>query len=146
MAAVYPQRRPVTRAQLECAVVADRAFATQDKQSFVEIASKRTCALFWMVAAAKRWLEEQPDPVTGLGRLEQRALEAIRAGNSAPADIFKAVAACETHPQFWGDTTLWARINGLADRGLVGIEGPAPRLPQWEGQGDLRKFRINKTV
>jgi hypothetical protein len=146
MAAVYPQRRPVTRAQLECAVVADRAFATQDKQSFVEIASKRTCALFWMVAAAKRWLEEQPDPVTGLGRLEQRALEAIRAGNSAPADIFKAVASCETHPQFWGDTTLWARINGLADRGLVGIEGPAPRLPQWEGQGDLRKFRINKTV
>lgn len=142
MASVYPQRRPVTGAQLECAAAADRAFAAQDKQAFVEIAAKRTCALFWMVAAAQRWLEEQPDPVTGLGRLEQLALEAIRDGNSAPADIFKAVASSETHPQFWGDTALWARLNGLADRGLVAIEGPAPRLPQWEGQGDLRTFRL----
>ena len=59
-------------------------------------------------------------------------------------DIFKAVAVADTPPQYWGDITLWAKINALADRDppLVRFEGPLPRLPQWEGAADLKKFRI----
>jgi hypothetical protein len=79
-----------------------------------------------------------------LGRLESLALEAVRAGLEKPGEIFRAVAANDTHPQFWGDTTLWAKINALADREppLVRIKGPAARLPQWPGGAALAEFRI----
>jgi hypothetical protein len=142
MASVFGQRKPVTRAQLDFAVAADSAFALQDMAELKRISERKNAALPWMPAAARRWLEERPDPKTGLGRLERLALEAVRAGNDTPAKLFKSVAAAETHPQYWGDTTLWAKINGLANRGLLKVEGPAPRLPQWEGQGDLKLFKI----
>jgi len=92
----------------------------------------------------RRWLQERPDPATGLGRLEHLAREAIRAGCETPGTVFSSVAAADTPPQFWGDTTLWAKINALADRKppLVRIEGPTERLPQWESTVELNSFRI----
>jgi hypothetical protein len=98
----------------------------------------------WIPAAVTRWLQEQPDPRTGLGRLENLTLEAIHNGCNTPGAIFAAVAKADTPPQFWGDITLWAKINALADRepALVRIDGPTPRLPQWEGVADLKQFRI----
>jgi hypothetical protein len=71
-------------------------------------------------------------------------LDAIRDGCERPWKIFSAVAAADTPPQYWGDITLWAKINALADRDppLVRIEGPQPRLPQWEGRADLKRFRV----
>ena len=98
----------------------------------------------WIPAAVARWLQERPDPDTGLGRLESLALAAIRSGNETPGDIFAAVAARERPPQFWGDTTLWAKINALAAREppLIEIHGPADRLPQWESPLPLETFRI----
>ena len=94
----------------------------------------------WVPAAAARWLQEQPDPATGLERLESLALAAIRAGCETPGNIFTSAAAADTPPQFWGDTTLWAKINGLANRvpPLVRIEGPMDRLPQWESPVSLK--------
>jgi hypothetical protein len=58
------------------------------------------------------------------------ALEAIQAGHEKPWEIFNAVAAADTPPQYWGDITLWAKINTLANR-----------LPQWTTQ-DLSTFRV----
>jgi len=94
--------------------------------------------------AVRRWLEEQPGKVTGLGRLEQLALQAISSGCDTPAEIYSCVSARETPPQFWGDITLWTKINALAGRKppLERIEGPGARLPQWEGVADLKLFRI----
>ena len=91
-----------------------------------------------------RWLQEQPDPATGLGRLESLALAAVHAGCDTPGKIFTSVAGADTPPQFWGDTMLWAKINALAQRipPLVQIEGPAERLPQWESALPLKDFRI----
>jgi hypothetical protein len=122
----------------------DRAFATQDQALLAELASRVDAPLPWIPAAVARWLQERPDGDTGLGRLERLALGAIRDGCDTPGAIFSAVSARDTHPQFWGDITLWAKINALADRNppLVRIEGPAPRLPQWEGLADLKRFRI----
>lgn len=144
LASVYDRRRPVSEAQFRYAQTVDRAFATQDFKLLSELARQPDAPLPGVSAAAARWLQERPDPVTGLGRLEQLALDTIRSGCETPAAIFTATAACETHPQYWGDTTLWAKINGLADRmpPLVRIEGPAARLPQWPGKTDLRQFRI----
>ncbi|HNQ34464.1 MAG TPA: hypothetical protein PKN80_00145 [bacterium] len=139
---VYGRRRPVTEAQFLFAKRVDAAFALQDKQAFAELAAGVGAPLPWVPAAVARWLQEQPDGADGLGRLERLALEAVRNGKNRPREIFAAAAAGDTPPQFWGDTTLWAKINSLADKELVLIEGPSPRLPQWEAGLDLDRFQI----
>lgn len=144
LSSVYDQRRPVTKGQFVFAERVDTAFALQDRRMFAELSQYAEAPLPWIPAAVSRWLEEIPDAESGLGRLERLALEAIGSGNRTPHEIFSAVSRRETPPQFWGDTTLWAKINGLADREapLVTIEGPADRLPQWEGPLDLNRFRV----
>lgn len=144
LASVYPKRRPVTEAQFSFAVRVDEAFATQNFDMLTALAKQANAPLPWIPAAVARWLQERPDPVNGLGRLEELALAAIRAGCETPGKIYTSVAAAETPPQYWGDTTLWAKINGLADRKppLVVIDGPAGKLPQWESELSLDDFRI----
>jgi len=146
LASVYDQRRWVTDAQFRFAEIVDLSFARQDVERFSELASRVDAPLPWIPAAVTRWLQEQPDEVTGLGRLESLALAAIRSGCETPGEIFKAVASADTPPQYWGDITLWAKINSLSNRNipLVRIEGPGPRLPQWPGLADLKKFRITR--
>jgi hypothetical protein len=144
LASLYANRSPVTDEQFKFATVVDKAFATNDTALLSELSAATEAPLPWVPAAAKRWLEEQPDPATGLGRLERQALAAVRAGCETPEMIFASVAAAETPPQFWGDTTLWVKINGLAEREppLVWIQGPADRLPQWESNFSLKDFKI----
>ena len=144
LASLYNRRRPVTDAQFQFAKVVDKAFATQNPALLDELSRRADAPLPWIPAAVTRWLQEQPDPATGLGRLERLALEAIRDGRKTPGEIFSAVAEADTPPQFWGDTTLWAKINALADRKppLVRIEGPAAKLPQWKSKLNLKHFRI----
>lgn len=143
-ASLYSGRRTVTDEQFRFADIVDKAFATQNPALLKELSEMIDPPLPWIPAAAKRWLQEQPDAATGLGRLESLALAAIRAGCETPDKIFKSVASADTPPQYWGDTTLWAKINGLAEREppLVRIEGPAERLPQWESRVPLKEFRI----
>lgn len=144
LASLYANRLPVTGGQFRFAAVVDKAFATQDAALLIELTETAEAPLPWGPAAVRRWLQEQPDPATGLGRLESLALAAINDGCDTPAKIFASVAAAETPPQFWGDTTLWAKINALADHvpPLVQIKGPADRLPQWESQVSLEEFEI----
>jgi uncharacterized protein YndB with AHSA1/START domain len=82
-----------------------------------------------------------------MGRLETLALEVIRGGASTPAAVFTAAAARDAKPQYWGDTTLWQKVNALADRTppLVRIDGPTQRLPQWPGTADLGQYRLRAT-
>ena len=144
LASLYGQRRPVTETQFGFAQIVDRAFAIKDLMLLAKLALNSDVPLPWVPAAAARWLQERPDPATGMGRLESLALQAIQTGCAAPEEIFKAVAAHDFPPQFWGDATLWAKINALTDRKppLVRIEGPAAKLPQWPGNADLNRFRI----
>jgi hypothetical protein len=144
LASLYDRRRPVTEAQFRFARIVDKAFAVQNAMLLAKLALDPDAPLPWVPAAVSRWLQERPDPATGMGRLERLALEAIRAGCRTPGEIFKTVATMDSHPQYWGDTTLWAKINALADRKppLVRIEGPASKLPQWPGGADIKRFRI----
>jgi hypothetical protein len=143
LASMYCQRRSLTSEQFVFAARVDRAFACQDQEVFRKLA-EADAPLPWIPAAVTRWMEEYPDEETGLGKLEKMALEAISSGIESPQDIFMFVAERETPPQYWGDITLWGKINALADRKppLVNIEGPKPRLPQWEGIEDFKLFRI----
>jgi len=144
LASLYDRRHPVTDDQFSFAAVVDEAFATQSFSRLAELSEMVDASLPWIPAAAARWMEEQPDPHTGLGRIETLALAAIRNGCATPVEVFASVAAADTPPQFWGDTTLWAKINGLADRvpPLVRIEGPTERLPQWQSNVSLTDFTI----
>jgi len=119
LASRYDQRRPVSDAQFQFAVQADRAFGLPDPALLSHLAQLPHAPLPAIPAAAARWLAEQPDPATGLKRLERLALEAVRAGNRTPTAIFTAVSAADTPPQFWGDTTLWAAVNQLAAQSVV---------------------------
>ena len=144
LASLYGNRQPVTDAQFKFAVQVDKAFATRNSDTLTELSRTSDAPLPWIPAAVARWLQERPDSTSGLGRLEHLALAAIRAGCKTPGKIFASVAAADTPPQFWGDTTLWAKINALADRDppLVDIDGPADRLPQWESELSLGDFKI----
>ena len=144
LTSMVDRRQPLTEGQFLFAKGVDRAFALQDRDAFKALAHYNDAPLPWVPAAVARWMEEWPDEETGMGRLERHAMEAIRAGCETPVDIFSFVSGRETPPQFWGDSTLWGKINGLADREppLVRIEGPRARLPQWEGIVDLKRFRV----
>ena len=148
LASLYGDRRQVTELQFQCAITADKAFATQDGMGLKELSHSADLPLPWIAAAATRLLEEQPDPETGLGRLETLALKAIIGGCDKPGDIFLSVAAADTPPQYWGDITLWGIINGLAEgkRPLVRINGPGKRLPQWESDIPLQDFTVKPLV
>jgi len=147
LVSVYDNRRPVTDTQFQYSVLVDKAFATQNPALLSDLSQQTDTPLPWIPAAAMRWLQEQPDPTTGLGRLESLALDAVRAGCETPGDIFSSVAASDTPPQYWGDTTLWAKINAMADREppLLWIEGPAERLPQWVSTVKLNSFRVRSS-
>lgn len=144
LASVFRQRQPVTKEQFCFAELVDRAFALQDHTEFNALSNSGNTPLPWIPAAVTRWLKEQPDEATGLRHLEQLTLDALRFGCTTPKEIFVFVAAHDTSPQYWGDTTLWAKINKLATRRppLVKIEGPAPLLPQWNQQQALGAFRV----
>ncbi len=147
LASVYDQRTKVTTEQFEYAVRVDKAFAQQDMSVFHILSEDKNTPLPWIPKAIQRWLQEQSNPETGLGRLETLALEAINNGCHTPQKIFQSVARADTPPQYWGDTMLWAKINGLADRTppLVAITGPNPRLPQFISDIGLNRFKIEMT-
>lgn len=145
LASMYGQRQPLSSSQFIFAEKVDKAFATQDHNVFKELSACSESALPWVPAAVARWLEEQPDRITGLSKLEKLALEAICSGCETLSEIYSLVSARERPPQYWGDITLWAKINALAEREppLVRIIGPTKRLPQWGGITELKKYRVS---
>lgn len=145
LASLFGLRVPVTDAQFRFADVVEHAFAAQDADLLREIARTTNAPLPHVPAAAARWLEECPDADSGLGRLERLAIEAVRDGCTTPSAIYRWVADADTPPQYWGDATLWAVLNRLAERrpARLAIAGPVPRLPQFAGVGpSLDSFRI----
>ncbi|MDF3127785.1 DUF1835 domain-containing protein [Kiritimatiellaeota bacterium B1221] len=144
LASLWGKQKLVRKEQIEFATRVDEAFATQNPETFQELAQLNPAPLPYIPRAIQRWLQEQPDALTGLGKLETLALEAIAGGKQTPGEIFKSVASADTPPQYWGDTTLWAKINRLADRKppLVRIEGPEKHLPQWTGAHPLKTFKV----
>jgi hypothetical protein len=144
LAGLYTQRVSVSSEIFEYANLVDDALACKNQERIRALSQQQQAPLCGTPEAMGRWLAELPEGEWQLGRLQRLALEAIRLGNSKPVDIYNAVSAADSHPQFWGDTTLWARINDMAaqDNPLIFIQGPASRLPQWSGQGELADFCV----
>ena len=148
LASLFSKREPITDELVHFAKRADNAFALQDANQLQEISAMLDAPLPHVPAAVIRWLMERPDPKTGLGRLETLAMAAIQNGSHTPGEIFRNVAKADGPPQYWGDITLWAKINNLADRTppLVKIEGPSPRLPLWNAGPELKEFKVVSLV
>ncbi|WP_136808764.1 DUF1835 domain-containing protein [Desulfosediminicola flagellatus] len=144
LASLYGTRQHVTKEQIDYAKRVNTIFVTQDLQLLKELAADVNAPLPFVPAAAARWIQEQPDPDTGLGRLESLALEAIVGGRNTPGEIFRSVADADVPPQFWGDITLWQKINSLTLRTppLVCIDGPSTMLPQGGNPDELKKYRV----
>lgn len=138
----FDTRKPVTRDQFEYAARVDRAFALQDEKQFRQLAAEKDTPLPWVPAAISRWLEEIPDTETGLGRLERMTLQSIKEGNQSPKEVFLATKIKESRPQYWGDISLWQKINRLADLDLIRISGPTSKLPQWPIDIDWNAYKI----
>ena len=142
--ACYKHRKPISPEQLNFAKRVDRAFAEYDLAAWRELAAMPSAPLPNVPAAMARRLQEEPDAQSGLGRLESLALAAVKDGCHDPIQVYKAVSAADTAPQYWGDITLWAVLNSLAERQvpLLRINGPNTRLPQWESSYKLEQFSI----
>jgi len=145
MASLLPLKQNVTQEQFNFASLVDTAFANQDMVAFSRLAQQLQAPLPFVPAAVSRWLAEQPDRRTGLGRLETLIMETLTDGPQTPGEIFTKVAAADIPPQYWGDITLWQKINNLAARQvpLVRIDGPRKILPQWPGTIPLSDFTIS---
>ncbi len=145
---LYPQRRPLAADAFAYARRVDEAIASKEQQTLEELAKEHEAPLPWVPAAIARWLQEQPHPDSGLGRLETLTLDALQQGEATPLELFRQVASADTPPQYWGDITLWRLINGLAERQppLVEIDGPHSRLPQWQSDLRLEDFRIKRLI
>ncbi len=144
LASQIDRRFAVSGEQFDFAREVDAAFAEKKIPALTALSRLATPALPWIPAAASRWLEELPDNSSGLGKLQRLALDAIRSGCEVPSTIMKAVAEADTPPQYWGDSTLWAKINELAERKppLVEIKGPGKHLPQSMALGDVDEYRV----
>ncbi len=89
-------------------------------------------------AALARLLEEYPSPRDGLGRIEQRALLAIRDGAITPGLAFRHYQQTEELP-FIGDLGFFYRLERLAS-------GISPLLRGLPAGGIAQAARTNMTV
>lgn len=128
---LYPLKRRVTEKQFEFVQLVDKAFAEHDLDLFKKIILYNDPPLKYFDKAIERWMKEIPSGEMQIGELERLAIDAVKSGITEPLKIFRYVSEHDSSPQYWGDITLWQKINGLADRCILEIKGPADRLPQW---------------
>ena len=103
---------PVQDAQLEEASVLWTAFRADDPRKVIAL-SNESGALPEARAAFLRMLEEYPGARDGLGRIERKALLAVRDGAVAPALAFRHYQQTEALP-FLGDLGFFSRLDALA--------------------------------
>ncbi|MEM7584211.1 MAG: DUF1835 domain-containing protein [Acidobacteriota bacterium] len=129
LSALYPQRQPVTVAQLDLARRAWRAFGSPGLEALRDLATA-TPDLPLLAPALRRHLEQFPSVDNGLGRTEQQVLTALVGGPLRAGELFRDQQAAEAAP-FLGDTTFWTYLRRLA----VGAE-PLVELSPADSFGD----------
>ncbi len=148
IAPLLPLRRPVTAVMLAEAQTAWCALCAPTPELLVELARRVAVApaeLPSLQDALCRLLEQYPAKGSGLDRLQQEVLEAVRDGADSLIPLFRAVSAREQRP-FFGDTYLWRVVNELAaaPHPALILHGPGP-LPLWGAPPDLKAWRLELT-
>lgn len=147
LASLLEHRHSVTAAETAAAQAAWRAVRAASPDMLVELALSPTAMapLPYAGAALRRFLQHYPSAANGLDRLEQEVLDAVAAGTDRLVPLFRAVSDREDRP-FFGDTSLWACVQRLADAEtpLLSLEGPG-RLPLWNPPRDLGAWQLRLT-
>lgn len=86
LAALWPQRVPISRDAMDEAVATWLALTAEDPRGLAFLA-RRVRALPFLGGAIERHLEELPDCASGLGRTERQMLAAIGRGTSSLAEV-----------------------------------------------------------
>jgi hypothetical protein len=120
LAALLPARRRVTAHQLDLGRRAWRAFCSPEPAALRAFASVHDPELPFLQAALVRWLEEYPSPDDRMSRSERQILTAAATGPSTRRDLYRATQRMEPWP--WGDLSVFARIDGLADGAQPGLD------------------------
>jgi hypothetical protein len=118
VAQLFAQRKPVTQRQRTLGAEAWRAFCRGRVESYL---TRDLSALPFLEAALRRYLEEKPG-ADGLSRTERLALEALRGGPLAFADLFRSTQI-QDEPRFLGDSVFMKRLERLEGKGLVERRG-----------------------
>ncbi len=140
LGALFPQRAPVTPAQLALAQRAWKAWRAPDAAPLQALAAGDTAALPFLAEAIQRHLAELPDPEDGLALTERLALDGIAAGNESAATLFRYLYDREERP-WLGDLMFWHVLDRLARAPdpPIRLDGP----PGWmRGRGGARETRI----
>jgi hypothetical protein len=127
LATLYPQRRPISREQLDLAGEAWAAFRSADPTNLAALLAGDTSALPFLRAALPRLLAELPAVGDGLSRTERLILENLASGPQEPTAAFRASQEREDAP-FLGDTIFWWHVHAL------GTAAHPPLLARRDGQ------------
>jgi hypothetical protein len=145
MTSLLDTRHEVTPAETAAAQRAWAAWRSPDPADVEAAANADTSALPYLNDALVRHLEQFPSVYNGLGRLENEALDVIASGQGKLGKIFVGVSAKEERP-FFGDSTLWACLDELANgrTPLLEIDGPG-RLPLLDSPEKLSAWTVTAT-
>jgi hypothetical protein len=120
LATLWPQRRPLSAADLAAGRRGWAAFTAPEPSGLEEPARAADGGLPLMPAALRRLLEEYPGTDDGLSRSERQILAGVARGADDPMRVFYACMEAEEAP-FAGDRHVW-------DTMLVMASGPRPLL------------------
>ncbi|MDJ0948286.1 MAG: DUF1835 domain-containing protein [Alphaproteobacteria bacterium] len=143
LAALLPERRPVTAAQLDLGRRAWAAFRDPDPRAIEGLLRGDTSPLPFLADALRRHLQDFPGTGTGLARTQQLILEAVSQGASDPVEAFLAVQELEAAP-WLGDSMFWPWLAELAEAAVPALAIDAP--PDWPSYApDLRGVDVHLT-
>jgi len=114
LAALWPERRPVTPGELDQAAAAWQAFRSPDPMDIERLLRRDTSALPFLAAAMGRHLQQFPSVENGLGRTERQILELVRAGTRSFDGLFAADQRLE-ETIFMGDGFYRRYLCGLTE-------------------------------
>jgi hypothetical protein len=112
LASLFPQRQPVTPAQLNLAKAAWAAYRSPDPTAIETLLNTDTSALPFLPRAFQAHLKRFPATKNGLGQVENRSLELINNGFEKFIDLFPRFGNAE--PVYGlGDAQLWLSLRML---------------------------------
>ena len=111
---LFPDRQPVSAAQIELAHKAWKAFRSTDASTLSALLRQDTSALPHLEAALVRHLEEFPSVSNGLSRSEAQALEGVDGGKKTLREAFKAAHHDREERVFMGDAVFASCLERLS--------------------------------
>jgi hypothetical protein len=125
MGGLFDRRIEVTDRQMQIAEQAWEAYSSPAPKALEAFLQQDTSALPFLKAALQKHLARFPSAKNGLGIVENKALELLRAGHQTFATLFPAFGNAE--PVFgFGDTQFWNIVKRLAQANepalTIGVE------------------------